>query len=138
MNSFNLHERIFLNNIVSKVFHKHRVIVRLTKRRIKIKRKKKREVRSRTVIYNYLGFFVLVFFKMPSRETVRAWNFFCDVLSCVPVRINELLRRKILFSQLHYADRCYICSYILLSKWGVTRGDALIFVDECKLHGQQM
>lgn len=51
------------------------------------------------------------FVKMPSRESVESWNFFCDIISNVPIRINRLLRRKILFSQLNYVDRVYIATF---------------------------
>jgi hypothetical protein len=49
--------------------------------------------------------------KMPSRNSVTNWNFFCDMIKYVPPRINRLLRQKNLFSQLQYRDRVYIAAF---------------------------
>lgn len=48
---------------------------------------------------------------MASRESVLAWNLFIDILSCVPTRLNRIIREKVLYSQLNYADRCYIAAF---------------------------
>lgn len=48
---------------------------------------------------------------MANREYVSSWNFFCDVINNIPVRLNRLLRVKVLYSQLRYADRCYIAAF---------------------------
>lgn len=54
----------------------------------------------------------MAFRNIPSRrQSALAWNFFCDIISHIPVRIERLLRQKCLFGPLNYRDRVYIAAF---------------------------
>lgn len=54
----------------------------------------------------------MAFHNIPSRrQSAQAWNFFCDIISHIPPRIERLLREKCLYGPLNYRDRVYIAAF---------------------------
>lgn len=48
-------------------------------------------------------------------QSVQSWRFITDVIANVPVRLNRLLRMKILCGDIGYRDRVYLASFCYLN-----------------------